>query len=127
MPEFGQLAALDAENVDPCHGSQFCHLERPQGVGHLVAAIAVSAFGPAEAFARRVERLARDLSALPPMEGHERVYRPGEIEHRRSLEYGARGIPLPPEVVGEMEALAAELGLPAPASVQGPGDAAVHA
>lgn len=89
-------------------------LDRSQGVGHLFAALSVEAFGPAGEFAARVERLVREIRALPPAEGHERVFLPGEIEHRRTVEYEEKGIPLPVEVRAAMERLAAGAGIPAP-------------
>jgi len=87
------------------------HLDRVQGVGHLLAALPVASFGPPEQFAQRVARLVREVRALPPQEGSERVYLPGEIEHLRALEYAERGIPLPAEVETELESLADALGI----------------
>lgn len=95
------------------------HLDRVQGVGHLLAAVSPASFGPPEQFLRRVAQLAREVRALPPMEGVQGVYLPGEIEHRRALEYAERGIPLPAETEAELSELAADLGIPAPAAMPG--------
>jgi ureidoglycolate dehydrogenase (NAD+) len=102
--------ALSGPEITPLYED----LDRTQGVGHLLAAISVEAFGPADVFADRVDALIRRVRSLPRAEGHERVYLPGEIEHERMLEYKAHGIPLPPEVCAAVERLAAELGMSAP-------------
>jgi len=96
------------------------HLDRVQGVGHLLAAISVAAFGPPQQFTGRVERLAREVRALPPREGHDRVYLPGEIEHLRALEYAMRGIPLPADIEAELRTLGTALGIPALARIEEP-------
>lgn len=89
-------------------------LDRSQGLGHLLVALSVEAFGPSGEFTARVDRLIREIRALPPAEGHERVYLPGEIEHLRAEEYKRQGIPLPAQVVSEVRRLAAEEGIPVP-------------
>ncbi len=89
-------------------------LDRPQGAGHLMLAISVEAFGPREEFAGRVDTLIREVRALPPAQGYDRVYVPGEIEHERVLEYTRDGIPLPDHVIEATERLAAEVGIEAP-------------
>ncbi len=45
------------------------------------------------------------------MEGVDRIWLPGEIEHCRILERRERGIPLAPVVVANLRQLAAELNL----------------
>jgi len=102
--------ALSGPDITPLYED----LERPQGLGHLLMALSVEAFGPVEAFAARVDALIRRVRSLPPAEGFDRVYLPGEIEHERMLEYQRAGIPLPAEARAAVERLADELGLPAP-------------
>lgn len=89
-------------------------LDRPQGVGHLLAALSVEAFVDPAEFAARVEAFVRAVRGLPPAEGVTRVYLPGEIEHERAVAYARDGIPLPPYVERAVAHLAAELGIPAP-------------
>ncbi|MDR7522588.1 MAG: Ldh family oxidoreductase [Armatimonadota bacterium] len=104
------VGALSGPEIPPLYE----RLDEAQRLGHLLMALPVESFGPADAFARRVDALIRQVRALPLAEGHERVYLPGEIEHERMVDYSARGIPLPPEVRAEIGRLAADLGLPAP-------------
>ncbi|MBM3470950.1 MAG: Ldh family oxidoreductase [Armatimonadetes bacterium] len=89
-------------------------LDRPQGAGHLMLALLVEAFGSRAEFARRVDQLIREIRSLPPAEGYDRVYLPGEIEHERTLEYMRDGIPLPDHVIEATGRLAAEVGVDAP-------------
>ncbi|MEW6049082.1 MAG: Ldh family oxidoreductase, partial [Bacillota bacterium] len=55
---------------------------RPQGVGHLVAALRPDAFIPAVRFAQNVERLASMVKQATRPEPGATVYLPGEPEHR---------------------------------------------
>jgi len=95
-------------------------VDRPQGVGHFLMAIAVEAFGDVEAFQRRIDRLIRNVRALPAAQGQAEVLLPGELEYRRAQAYGISGIPLPGEAVEVMTRLAAESGIPAPWPQAGP-------
>ncbi len=99
--------ALSGPDITPLYED----LDRSQGLGHLLIALSVEAFGPADTFAERVDTLIRRVRVLPPDEGHERVYLPGEIEHERVLEYRKLGVPLPPEVRAAVDRLAGDLGL----------------
>lgn len=89
-------------------------LDRAQGLGHLFVAFSVEAFTDLKGFTERVDRFIRDIRSLPPADGHTRVYLPGEIEHLRTIEYQERGIPLPPDVVAEIQRVAGEIGIAAP-------------
>jgi ureidoglycolate dehydrogenase (NAD+) len=89
-------------------------LDEPQGVGHLFAAMDVSAFGPPAAFQARVDETVRRIRALPPAAGAARVFLPGEPEHLRAEDYAAHGIPLPSDAVAELARTAALVGLEPP-------------
>jgi ureidoglycolate dehydrogenase (NAD+) len=102
--------ALSGPEITPLYE----RLDTPQGLGHLLAALSVEAFSPADEFGRRVDDLVRRVRGLAPAEGFQRVCLPGQIEHERTLEYEQHGIPLPPEIRAEVERLAADLGMAAP-------------
>ncbi len=89
-------------------------LHRPQGVGHLTVALWPEAFCGGAALRERVDRLARQVRSLPPAEGFDRVWLPGELEHRREVEYARLGIPLPEDAVAVLRQVAAEVGLAVP-------------
>lgn len=89
-------------------------LDEPQGVGHFFMVLDTAAFGPPEAFARRVAETVRRIRALPPAAGATQAYLPGELEHRRAREYAVGGIPLPSDAVAEIARTAALLALELP-------------
>ncbi len=105
---------LTGAGIGPEIAPLYDALDRPQGLGHLCVAIAVEAFVPRQEFAARMDAFIRAVRALPPAEGVDRVYLPGELEHLRAVEYAAAGIPLPPHVVAEVEKVAAALGIAPP-------------
>ncbi|MCS7234640.1 MAG: Ldh family oxidoreductase [Armatimonadota bacterium] len=92
-------------------------LDRPQGVGHLLAALWPEAFCGLEELRARVDGMVRQVRALPPAEGFERVWLPGELEHRREVEYQQAGIPLPEEAVEVLHRVAERFGMTPPEAV----------
>jgi len=87
----------------------------PEGGRHrqngFVMAIDLAQFGDAEYFKREVDRLVKDLKALPLAEKTEEILMPGE-RGARTLERRLReGIPIPHAVHDELRALAGRLGV----------------
>jgi LDH2 family malate/lactate/ureidoglycolate dehydrogenase len=80
--------------------------------GQFVAAISVGAFGDPEVFGSRVGQTFDEMRASEPLPGHDPVRVPGE--GREALRDGrlADGIPLHPNLIKELGAIAAELGIP---------------
>lgn len=91
-------------------------LDRPQGVGHLMVALWPEAFCGAAALRDRVDRLVRQVRSLPPADGFDRVWLPGELEHQREVEYRRAGIPLPQEAVAVLRRVADVAGVAMPAT-----------
>jgi LDH2 family malate/lactate/ureidoglycolate dehydrogenase len=60
-------------------------------------------------FRARMDTLIRDVHATEPAEGFERVYVPGELEHRCATRREADGIPLPSPVLAMLDAIAADV------------------
>jgi LDH2 family malate/lactate/ureidoglycolate dehydrogenase len=83
-------------------GSVYDDLDRPQRVGHMLAAIAVDSFTPVAAFKARVDELIREIRSCPTAPGVERVYLPGEIEFECHEERSRDGIPLSRALWGEL-------------------------
>ena len=77
-----------------------------------VIAIDIARFTDVDAFGREVERLARALKALPRDPDVAEILLPGERGHRSRVQRASAGIPLPAPVLEELDALAAELGVP---------------
>jgi LDH2 family malate/lactate/ureidoglycolate dehydrogenase len=87
-------------------GSLYDDLDRPQGVGHLLAAIAVESFMPVHAFRQRVDELVQAVRGCPPAPGVERVYLPGEIEFECQERRAREGIPIATSLWQELSEMA---------------------
>jgi LDH2 family malate/lactate/ureidoglycolate dehydrogenase len=79
--------------------------------GHMIMAMRVDNFQPVESFKQEMDRVIREIRASERMEGVDRIWLPGEIEHYRIRERLKNGIPLAPIVVLNLRQLAAELNL----------------
>ena len=86
------------------------HSHRAGGVGHLFIAIRPDLFVEQEAFEHSVESFVRELKGAPAREGVE-VLLPGEIEQRTRTDRALKGVPISEELVAQLDALAATLGL----------------
>ena len=87
-------------------------------MGHFFLAFKVASFmDPAEFGARMEESIAR-LKSLKPASGFDEILYPGELEARKAETRRRDGIPLTPEVVEALVAVAQEVGarLPDPLS-----------
>ncbi len=93
------------------------HLDRPQGLGHLMLALWPEAFCGLQGLLPRVDRMVREVRALPPAEGFDRVWLPGEPEAQREREYRSAGILLPEEAVAALEQVGRMVGLPVPEGI----------
>ena len=77
-------------------------LESPRRLGQFFAAWDVRRFMPLERFVRNLRNMCRDLNALTPARGHERVGYPGQVEAERRERRRRKGIPLEPGLVDEL-------------------------
>lgn len=77
----------------------------------LVIAVDPAAFGDIAAFRAGVDALAAAIAALPPADGVERIFLPGERGDALLKDRKAHGIPMPPKVVADLNKLATELGV----------------
>ena len=77
----------------------------------MIMAMRVDNFQPVDAFKREMDRVIREIRESQRMEGVERIWLPGEMEHERIRERREHGIPLAPVVVANLRQLAAELDL----------------
>lgn len=80
--------------------------------GQAVLAIDISGFGDPAAFRRRVDQLARDLRGSARLPGVERIWLPGEQSRLTRQRRAAEGVPIPPALATQLEALARDLGAP---------------
>jgi L-2-hydroxycarboxylate dehydrogenase (NAD+) len=79
--------------------------------GHFIIALDVARFTPFAEFTAEVDRHLRDLRASRPLPGFDAVRLPGEERRRRREERMREGAPMAREVIGQLDALAAQLGV----------------
>ena len=84
--------------------------EVPQGLGHFVMAIDVSAFMPADQFKERLDTYITMFKASELQPGIDEVTFPGEPEFRREVERRANGIPLSTNLIARLNAYARDVG-----------------
>ncbi len=108
---------LSGVGPSPSVGKLYGDYAEPMDLGHFFGAIDVSAFRDPEAFVADVDDLIDRLKTVRPQEGVDEVMIPGEIEattRRQSLE---AGVPVRPDVAGDLEAVGDEYGVDVPASL----------
>ena len=84
------------------------HSHREGGVGHLFLVLRPDLFVERSDFDDSLEALMVELKGAPAREGVE-ILLPGEIEQRTRAERFRHGIPVSPQLVAELDALAREL------------------
>ena len=83
----------------------YTDLGEPRRLGHFAQALDVERWMPLDVFKGRLAEMLREFGELPPAEGFERVYYPGQIEGEQRQRRAAEGIPVDPGLYAEMEAL----------------------
>jgi L-2-hydroxycarboxylate dehydrogenase (NAD+) len=79
--------------------------------GHFILALDISRFVPLTDFKAEVDRHLRDLAASRTLPGFDAIRLPGAERHRRRAERLRDGVPMPRELIGQLDALAAEAGV----------------
>ena len=85
--------------------------ERKSGAGHLVLALDIAAFRPPAEFEADMERLIGDLKSVPPADGFDEVFYPGEIETRHDAHNRKHDLVLPEDTLADLRRLAEQTGL----------------
>jgi ureidoglycolate dehydrogenase (NAD+) len=98
----------------PHINAMYGELDAPRQLGHFVLALDVRRWMPLDTFKGRLGEMLAEFSALPPAEGFDAVYYPGQIEGMRRQQRWAEGIPIEPGLRAELEALGAKFGVPFP-------------
>ena len=89
--------------------------EHPKGgVGHFMLAIAPDFLRDMDAFYDDVEKLVSQLKASPLATGVKAVYLPGEPEDEKAAKAERLGLTISTELAGQLERLAADVGIAAP-------------
>lgn len=84
----------------------------PSQTGHAFLALRIDAFRPLEEFLADMDDMLGELRRARPAEGAERVLVPGDLEYETELERRAHGIPVHPQVLQELEAIARRYDVP---------------
>ncbi len=79
--------------------------------GHMFLAARVDNFQPVAAFKREMDRAIREIRESQRMENVDRIWLPGEMEHRQAQERRQKGIPLGPALIEQLRQLAEDLHL----------------
>jgi L-2-hydroxycarboxylate dehydrogenase (NAD+) len=80
--------------------------------GQAILVIDPAAFGDVAAFKSRVDTVIREMRASERMPGVDRVWLPGEQSHIKRQQSEREGMALPPTLLAQLDAIAAELGIP---------------
>jgi L-2-hydroxycarboxylate dehydrogenase (NAD+) len=79
--------------------------------GHFIIALDVARFTPLDTFKSEMDRHLRDLRTSKPLPGFDAVRLPGQERRTRRAERLANGVPMPGELVSELDKLAGEAGI----------------
>jgi L-2-hydroxycarboxylate dehydrogenase (NAD+) len=79
--------------------------------GHFIVALDIKHFTPLAAFKSEMDRHLRDLRTSKPLPGVEAVRLPGQERRARRADRLANGVPLPRELMAQLDTLAGELGI----------------
>ncbi|MDH2416095.1 Ldh family oxidoreductase [Nocardioides sp. CER19] len=85
--------------------------DQQSNCGHLVLALRVDAFLPAEQFAVRMEDLIQTTKSVPLADGTREIFYPGEIEARAERAGRLRGVDLPAQTLSDLRELGDSCGL----------------
>ena len=88
-------------------------LEKPRNLGHFMLALDVARFTDLAAFRAQIDRLAQEIRAQEAADPARPPLAPGDPERITAARRSRDGIPLPGNLVAELNALAAELGVKA--------------
>jgi LDH2 family malate/lactate/ureidoglycolate dehydrogenase len=80
--------------------------------GHFIVALDVSRFLPVPVFKAAIDRHLRDLKSSPRLPGVDAIRLPGEHRRSRRAERLKNGVPVYPEVIAQLDALADDLKVP---------------
>jgi len=79
--------------------------------GHFIIALDVARFTPLDTFKSEMDRHLRDLRSSKPLSGFDAVRLPGQERRSRRADRLANGVPMPRELVAQLDAFAEEIGI----------------
>jgi LDH2 family malate/lactate/ureidoglycolate dehydrogenase len=79
--------------------------------GHFIIALDIARFTPLARFTAEVDRHLGDLRGSKTLPGFDAIRLPGEERRRRRTDRAANGVPMPQELIVQLDRLAAEMGV----------------
>jgi L-2-hydroxycarboxylate dehydrogenase (NAD+) len=79
--------------------------------GHFIIALDVARFTPLDTFKSEMDRHLRDLRTSKPLPGFDSVRLPGQERRSRRADRLANGVPMPRELIEQLDAFAGETGI----------------
>ena len=105
--------ALAGAHLLTAASDMYARPAEPLALGHFFLALDTRALGAeGSGFADAVAGVQRELNALPPAPGTERVLWPGQLEAERAESGRATGIPLPRAIAEALASVARTAGIP---------------
>ena len=98
----------------PHINAMYGQMDEPRKLGHFVMAIDIKRLMPLDLFKQRLGEMLQEFSAIPPADGFDRVYYPGQIEGERRQRRGVEGIPIDPGLYQELQGVGKRFGVPFP-------------
>jgi ureidoglycolate dehydrogenase (NAD+) len=86
-------------------------LDKPRNLGHFMLALDVARFTDPDAFRSQLDLLVREIRAQEPADPSRPPLAPGDPERLSAAQRTRDGVPLPDNLLAELNALAAELGV----------------
>jgi ureidoglycolate dehydrogenase (NAD+) len=86
-------------------------LDKPRNLGHFMLALDLARFTDPAAFRSQLDLLVRDIRSQPPADPARPPLAPGDPERLTSARRSKDGIPLPDNLLAELNALASSLGV----------------
>lgn len=89
-------------------------MDAPRKLGHFVMAIDVNRLLPLDLFKSHLGAMLAEFTQLPPADGFDGVYYPGQIEGMTRARRRAEGLPIDPGLRAELAGLGERFGVPFP-------------
>ena len=98
----------------PHINKMYTEMDEPRDLGHFIMVFDVNRLLPLDLFKRRLGEMLQEFGEIPPLEGFDKVYYPGQIEGEQRQRRGVEGIPIDPGLYEELEGLGERFGVPFP-------------
>ncbi len=98
----------------PHINKMYGNLDAPRKLGHFITVWDIAQLLPLQHFKARMSQMIEELHDLPPAEGVQRVYYPGEIEGLSREQQAAKGIPIGPGLHAELKSIGKQFNVQIP-------------